>query len=71
MTIIAFIQSIISLILKIWGWVSGRSKQKLQDERKALEEASRQALLDGDLDATRRARAGIEEIDRRLEYGDY
>ena len=71
MTIMSTLQSIIALILKVWGWVSGRAKQKLQNDRAALEERSRQAQIDGDLDELRRIRGEIEELDHRLQSGDY
>lgn len=71
MGVLGFIQAAMLFILKVWGWASGRSKKKLQNDRRVLESASRQALLDGDLNETRRVRAEIEEIDRRLERGDY
>ena len=68
---IDLIRVAIEFILKVWGWVSGRSLQKLNSSRRALEEASRQAQIDGDLDELRRIRAEIEEIDRRISTGDY
>lgn len=68
---INFLGTAIELILRIWGWVSGRSREQLNKKRKELEEVSRQAQLDGDLDELRKARAEIEEIDRRLSIGDY
>lgn len=71
MGIIDLIRATIEFILRVWGWVSGRSKQKLHNERIALEEQSRQAQLDGDLNALRKIRASIEEVDRRIESGDY
>lgn len=71
MKIIALAQSIISLILKVWGWVSGRSKQRIVDSRAMLEAQSRQAQIDGDLDELRRIRGEIEELDHRLQSGDY
>jgi Flp pilus assembly protein TadB len=71
MAIISALQSIIALILKVWGWASGRAKQKLQNERVKLEEQSRQAQIDGDLDELRRIRGEIEELDHKLQSGDY
>ena len=71
MGILGFIQATIIFILKVWGWVSGRSKQKLIDRRMALEEESRQAQIDGDLVELRRIRGEIEELDHKLQSGDY
>lgn len=65
------IQAAIELTLKIWGWVSGRAKKKLQNRRIELQEENRKAQIDGDINALRRTRAQIEEIDRRLDTGDY
>lgn len=67
----AIIGPFITLILKIWDWLKGRPKQKLENRRMILEEESRQAQLIGDLDALRKARAEINDIDRRLATGDY
>jgi hypothetical protein len=71
LSILGAIRATIELVLRIWGWVSGRSKQRLQNKRIVLEEQNRQAQLDGDLDALRKTRAEIEEVDRRLLSGDY
>lgn len=68
---IDMIRAAIELILKVWGWVSGRSLQQLKNQRIVLEERSRQAQLDGDLDVLRKTRAEIEEVDRRINTGDY
>lgn len=71
MGILGFLQAAITLILKVWGWASGRSKQRLIDSRKVLAEESRQAQIDGDLDELRRIRGEIEDLDHRLQSGDY
>jgi hypothetical protein len=71
MSILGLIQAAITFILKVWGWVSGRSKQKLIDRRMTLEENSRQAQIDGDLVELRRIRGEIEELDHKLQSGDY
>lgn len=71
MGIIDLIRAAIEFILKVWGWVSGRSLQKLNNKRIELEAKSRQAQLDGDLDVLRKTRAEIEEVDRRINTGDY
>lgn len=71
MGIIDLIRAAIEFILKVWGWVSGRSLQKLKNKRTELEAKSRQAQLDGDLDVLRKTRAEIEEVDRRIDTGDY
>lgn len=68
---IALITVSLEFILKVWGWVSGRSRQKLEQRRIALQDQSKQAQIDGDLDALRKVRAEIDEIDRRLITGDY
>ena len=71
MDIIGLLRAAIELVLRVWGWVSGRSKQQLLSSRRELEEKSREAQLSGDLNALREIRAQIEEIDRRLDSGDY
>lgn len=71
MGIIDLIRATIEFILRVWGWVSGRPKQQLHSKRVMLEEQSRQAQLDGDLDVLRKTRTEIEEIDRKLSTGDY
>lgn len=71
MGIIDLLRATIELILRVWGWVSGRSKQQLLSSRRELEEKNREAQLSGDLDVLQKTRAEIEEIDRRLNAGDY
>jgi hypothetical protein len=61
----------IDAIFRILDWVKGRPKAKMEESRKVWEEASRVAQLKGDLNEMQRARAEIEEIDRRLASGDY
>jgi hypothetical protein len=68
---VGLLRAAIELILKVWGWVSGRSLQQLKSKRVELEAQSRQAQLDGDLDALRKTRAEIQEVDRRISIGDY
>lgn len=68
---IRLIDSIIQLVLKIFGWVGDRPKKELENKRIELEEQSRQAQLNGDLNALRKSRAEIEEIDRRIRSNDY
>lgn len=68
---IDLLRATIEFILKVWGWVSGRSLKQLKSRRLELQEKSRQAQLDGDLDALRKTRAEIEEVDRRINTGDY
>ena len=68
---IVLITTALEFIIKVWGWVSGRSKQKLVEQRQKLEEESRQAQIDGDVDELRRIRAEIDEIDHRIINGDY
>lgn len=71
MIIVKLVTTILNFILRIWGWVSGHSKQKLMDRRLLLEDKSRQAQIDGDIDELRKIRAEINEIDRNLEFGNY
>ena len=71
MGIIDLLRATIELILRVWGWVSGRSKQQLLSSRRELEEKNREAQLSGDLDVLQKTRAEIEEIDRRLNAADY
>lgn len=67
----SFLSTAFALILRIWDLFSGRAKKKLEDRRLELEAASRQAQIDGDLDDLRKFRAEIDEIDRKLQSGDY
>ena len=69
--IAAFGTAILTFIIKVWEWVSGRGKRRLTNSRVEWEEKSRIALLNGDLDGLRMARAEIETIDRKLASGDY
>lgn len=68
---IGLLRAAIELILKVWGWASGRLLKQLKSKRIELEAKSRQAQLDGDLDVLRKTRAEIEEVDRRISVGDY
>lgn len=71
MGIISLLASIIEFVVKVWGWISGRSKQKLINSIIELEKQSRQAQLNGDLDMLRRVRGELEEARRRLDMGEY
>ena len=61
----------VKLSLEIWDWVKGHPKRKLEQQRMILEDESLKAQLIGDLDALRKVRAQIEDIDKRLVSGDY
>lgn len=61
----------IDVVFRILDWMKGRPKKKLEDRRKELEVESRQYQLDGNLDQLRRVRGEIQDIDRRLQSGDY
>lgn len=61
----------IDVVFRVLDWVKGRPKAKLEDHRKELEVESRQYQLNGDLDQLRRVRGEIQDIDRRLQSGDY
>lgn len=61
----------IALGFRIWDYVNGRPRAKLEDQRMMLEEESRTMQLTGDLVGLRRVRAQLEEIDRRLRTNDY
>lgn len=61
----------IDVVFRILDWVKGRPKKKLEDHRKELEVESRQYQLNGDLSQLRRVRGEIQDIDRRLQSGDY
>lgn len=61
----------VKLALDIWDWVKGHPKQKLEQQRMILEDESEKAQVIGDLDALRKIRAQIENIDKRLISGDY
>jgi hypothetical protein len=69
--IFTFLAALLAFIGRVWDWVNGRPKQKLIERRIVLEEESRSAQLIGDLDALRKVRAEINDIDRRLVSGDY
>ena len=71
MGIPAAITAFLTFIMKIWDWFKGYPKLKLENRRLVLQEESRQAQLIGDLDALRKARAEINDIDNRLDTGDY
>ena len=58
-------------MFRILDWMKGRPKKKLEDQRKDLEVESRQYQLEGNLDQLRRVRGEIQDIDRRLQSGDY
>lgn len=70
-SIFVFLTGLLAFISRIWDWVNGRPKQKLIDKRMWLEEESRKAQLIGDLDGLRKAKAEINDIDKRLSTGDY
>lgn len=70
MGILAFGKSVIDLTLKIWEAVDNRPRKKLMKQRDKLEEESRQAQIDGDVDELRRIRGEIEEIDKVLSRND-
>jgi DNA polymerase/3'-5' exonuclease PolX len=61
----------VKLALRVWDYLSGRPRERLEQERIRLEDVSRQAQITGDLVGLRRARAQIEEVDRKLRTGDY
>ena len=61
----------IDVVFRILDWVKGRPKKKLEDHRKELEVESRQYQIDGNLTQLRRVRGEIQDIDRRLQSGDY
>jgi len=61
----------IDVVFRILDWMKGRPKKKLEDQRKDLEVESRQYQLEGNLDQLRRVRGEIQDIDRRLQSGDY
>jgi len=63
--------STLQLIFRIWDWMSGWPMKKLIDRRHELEEESRIALIAGDLEALRRVRAQLEEVDRRIRTRDF
>ena len=69
--IFAFLTGLLAFIGRVWDWANGRPKQKLIEKRIWLEEESRKAQLIGDLDGLRKARAEINDIDKRLATGDY
>lgn len=54
----------IDALFRLSDWLKNRDKNKLADRRKKLEEMSRKAQIDGDLNELRRVRAEIEELDR-------
>lgn len=69
--IFTFLAALLAFVGRVWDWVNGRPKQKLIDRRMILEEDNRKAQLIGDLDALRKTRAEINDIDHRLATGDY
>jgi hypothetical protein len=71
MDIIGMLRSFFEVVIRVWDKLSGRSKRKLEIERMNLEEQSRQAQIVGDLNALRRIRGQIEDIDRKLSTGSY
>ena len=71
MSIIAMLTGAFEFINRVWGWVSGRAKKKLLNKREELEKESRRAQLDGELDTLRRVRGEIQELDRKLQSGNY
>jgi hypothetical protein len=67
----SLIESVLSILIRVWDLFSGRAKRKLETKRWQLEQDSRQAQIDGDLDDLRRIRAELDEVDRKLRDGDY
>lgn len=61
----------LQLAFRVWDFISNRPKKKLKKRRLELEEQSRQAQLNGDLDELRKIRGQIEEIDRDLKSDNY
>jgi len=61
----------IDAVFRILDWMKGRPKAKLEDRRMILEDESRAAQIKGDIHEMVRARAQIEDIDRRLKSGNY
>lgn len=57
--------------MRIWDYMNGRPRAKLEQRRILLEEESRTMQLTGDLTGLRRVRAQLEEIDRKLRTNDY
>lgn len=68
---LTLIGAVIEFFIKLFDYISGRSKQKLLNSVIELEKQSRQAQLNGDLDMLRRSRAELEEIRRRLDMHEY
>lgn len=62
---------VMEFVNRVWDYFKGRPKKRLEKIRQELEEESRRAQLNGDVDALRTKRAEIAEIDRRLSTGDY
>ena len=61
----------IALAFRIWDYVNGRPRAKLEERRLLLEEESRTMQVTGDLVGLRRTRAQLEEVDRKLRTGNY
>jgi hypothetical protein len=61
----------IDVVFRVLDWMKGRPKARMEESRKVWEEASRAAQIKGDIHEMQRARAEIEQIDRRLASGDY
>ena len=61
----------IAVVFRVLDWMKGRPKAKLEESRKLWEEVSRTAQIKGDIREMQRARAEIEQIDRRLSSDNY
>jgi hypothetical protein len=61
----------VDVAFRILDWMKGRPKAKLEESRKLWEEVSRTAQIKGDIHEMQRARAEIEQIDRRLSSDNY
>lgn len=61
----------IALAFRVWDYVNGRPRARLNERRLVLEEESRTMQITGDLTGLRRVRAQLEEVDRKLRTGDY
>ena len=62
----AAIGNFLEIVLKAWDAIKDHPRAKLASKRVELESQSRQAQIDGDVDALRRIRAEIDEIDLAL-----
>lgn len=57
----------LKMSFRVMDWFQGRPIARLKDKRALLEIESRAAQIKGDVNALRRVRAQIEEVDRNLE----